>query len=151
MYALDRVIGSPVWDTPILGNPAWTPAVSGNRVFLRSYTETRGIKTYRLEAFDNADGHRHWRVPIGQSRYLTFSAPAVAGIRIVVASPSGYLVAHGLGARDRERRRLRRLWRRQRLRLRLEDRRAAMERAARRQGSHELADRRERRGLRRLE
>ena len=94
MYALDRAIGSPVWDTPILGNPAWTPAVSGNRVFLGSYTEVRGIKTYRLEAFDTADGHRHWRVPSGQSRYLTFSAPAVAGSRIVVASPSGYLVAH---------------------------------------------------------
>jgi eukaryotic-like serine/threonine-protein kinase len=94
MYALDRTIGSPVWDTPILGNPAWTPAVSGNRVFLGSYTEVRGIKTYRLEAFDIADGRRQWRVPIGQSRYLTFSAPAVAGSRIVVASPSGYLVAH---------------------------------------------------------
>jgi eukaryotic-like serine/threonine-protein kinase len=74
--------------------PAWTPAVSGNRVFLGSYTEVRGIKTYRLEAFDTADGHRHWRVPIGQSRYLTFSATAVAGSRIVVPSPSGYLVAH---------------------------------------------------------
>jgi outer membrane protein assembly factor BamB len=104
MYALDRAIGSPVWDTPILGNPAWTPAVSGNRVFLGSYTEVRGIKTYRLEAFDIADGHRHWRVPIGQSRYLTFSAPAVAGSRIVVPSPSGYLVAHDVTTG-------RRLWR----------------------------------------
>lgn len=94
MYALDRRIGYPVWDTPLVGNPAWTPAVSGNRVFLGSYTEERGIKTYRLEAFDIADGRRQWRVPIGQSRYLTFSAPAVAGSRIVVASPSGYLVAH---------------------------------------------------------
>ncbi|MDQ3822534.1 MAG: PQQ-binding-like beta-propeller repeat protein [Actinomycetota bacterium] len=94
MYALDRTIGSPVWSTPIAGRPVWTAPVSGNRVFLGSYTEVRGIKTFRLEAFDTADGHRHWRVPIGQSRVFTFTAPAVAGSRIVVPSPSGYLVAH---------------------------------------------------------
>lgn len=104
MYALDRTIGSPVWDTSILRNPAWTPAVSGNRVFLGSYIEVRGIKTYRLEAFDIADGRRQWRVAIGQSRYTTLSAPAVAGSRIVVPSPSGYLVAHDVTTG-------RRLWR----------------------------------------
>lgn len=101
MYALDVATGATVWSAPIAGNPAWTPAVSGNRVFLGSYTEVRGIKSYRLEAFDIADGHRHWRVSIGQSRYLTFSAAAVAGSRIVVPSPSGYLYAHDVttGAR----------------------------------------------------
>jgi outer membrane protein assembly factor BamB len=118
------VIGSPVRDTPILGNPAWTPAVSGNRVFLRSYTETRGIKTYRLEAFDNADGHRHWRVPIGQSRYLTFgprpsrvsvsssraraatssrtdSAPAIANGVVYVGSGDGNVYAFDLKTGER--------------------------------------------------
>jgi outer membrane protein assembly factor BamB len=166
MYALDRAIGSPVWSTPILGNPAWTPAVSGNRVFLGSYTETRGIKTYRLEAFDIADGRRQWRTPIGQSRYLTFSAPAVAGSRIVVASPSGYLVAHDVTTDKRlwrtelpvtdsapaiaKRRRLRQLRRRQPLRLRAQGRQAALEREARREGDHILADGRERRRVRGL-
>jgi outer membrane protein assembly factor BamB len=94
MYGLDAKTGATVWSTPIPGMPAWTPAVSGNRVFLGSYAETREIKTYRFEAFDIADGRRQWRVPIGQSRYLTFSATAVAGARIVVPSPSGYLYAH---------------------------------------------------------
>jgi outer membrane protein assembly factor BamB len=104
MHALDRVIGSPVWSTPIAGRPVSTSPVSGNRVFLGSYTEVRGIKTFRLEAFDIADGRRQWRVPIGQSRLFTFSAPAVAGSRIVVPSPSGYLVAHDVTTG-------RRLWR----------------------------------------
>jgi outer membrane protein assembly factor BamB len=85
--------GATVWSTPIATHPVWTPAVSGNRVFLGSFTEVRGIKTFRLEAYDIADGHRHWRVPIGQSRFFTISATAVAGRDIVVPSPSGYLHA----------------------------------------------------------
>jgi outer membrane protein assembly factor BamB len=94
MYALDAATGRTAWSTTMAGHPVWTPAVSGNRVFAGSYTEVRGIKKFRLEAFDIADGHRHWRVPIGQSRFFTFTAPAVAGATIVVLSPSGYLVAH---------------------------------------------------------
>ena len=101
MYALDAATGATAWSTTIAGTPAWTPAVSGNRVFLGSYTEVRGIKTYGLEAFDIADGHRHWRVPIGQSRYLTWSAAAVAGSRIVVPSPSGYLHARDVTTGER--------------------------------------------------
>jgi outer membrane protein assembly factor BamB len=93
MYGLNAKTGTTEWSTSIAGHPVWTPAVSGNRVFLGSFTEVRGIKTFRLEAFDIADGHRHWRVPIGQSRFFTFTAPAVAGARIVVPSPSGYLHA----------------------------------------------------------
>jgi eukaryotic-like serine/threonine-protein kinase len=94
MYALDAKTGLTAWSTTMAGHPVFTPAVSGNRVVAGSYTEVRGIKTFRLEAFDIADGHRHWRVPIGQSRFFTFTAPAVAGATVVVPSPSGYLVAH---------------------------------------------------------
>jgi eukaryotic-like serine/threonine-protein kinase len=94
MYALDRTTGATVWSTEIAGLPFWTPAVSGNRVFLASATEANRVKTFRLEAFDIADGRTQWSVPIGESRVYTFAAPAVAGSRIVVPSPSGDLVAH---------------------------------------------------------
>jgi len=104
MYALDARTGATVWSTLIPDHPVWTPAVSGNRVFLGSFTEVRGIKTFRLEAFDIADGRRQWRVPIGQSRFFTFTAPAVAGSRIVVPSPSDYL--HALNVNNGKR-----LWR----------------------------------------
>ena len=94
LLALDARTGAIEWETPIVGLAACTPAVSGGRVFLSSFDNVGGIRTYRLESFDTRDGARQWSAPIGQSRFLTFSAPAVAGSRVVVPSPSGDLYAH---------------------------------------------------------
>lgn len=94
IFALDARTGATEWETPVVGLAACTPAVSGGRVFLASFEEVRGIKTYQLESFDTRDGRRQWSAPIGESRYVTFSAPAVAGSRVVVPSPSGDLYAH---------------------------------------------------------
>jgi outer membrane protein assembly factor BamB len=91
LFALDGRTGATEWSAPLSGTAEWTPAAVGNTVYVVSQTEVRGIKTYRLEAFDRASGELRWHAKLGQSRFLTFSGSAVAAGIVVVPSPSGYL------------------------------------------------------------
>ena len=69
-----------------------SPAVAGGRVFQAAFVG-RGTKKYSLYAFTAAAGRRVWKAPVGSSRVLTSSSPAVANGVVYYVSPGSHIYA----------------------------------------------------------
>jgi outer membrane protein assembly factor BamB len=108
LLALDAVTGVERWSfkPQVVGDFDWngSPAVADDTVYIAGWatrTQAQRRKAYSLSAFDAGSGERRWKVPVGSSRYITGSSPAVAHGIVYYASPSTGLYA--LRTRDGKR------------------------------------------------
>lgn len=93
LSALNPNDGSTRWTTRLRGTAAATPSIANGRVYVAGYGNAPTMRPWSLAAYDATTGRLRWHSAIGRSRFVPFTAPAVAHGRIIFPSPSGRLLA----------------------------------------------------------